>query len=53
MKMSVKDLMELLKNFDENDTVELSASAWFDYGNGASAELKVNDKIVMEAENEY
>ena len=52
MKMNVKDLMELLKNFDENDTVELFTEPFFNYGEAAYAELKVNDKVLMEAEGE-
>ena len=52
MKMNVKDLMELLKNFDENDTVELFTKPFFDYGEAAYAELKVNDKVLMKAEGE-
>lgn len=52
MKMNVKDLMELLKNFNENDTVELVTQPFFDYGELSYAELKINDKILMEAEGE-
>ena len=52
MKISVKNLRKLLKDFDDNDVVELFTKPYFDYGEVAYAELKVNDKILMEAEGE-
>ena len=43
--MTVKELMELLKNYDENETVEIMGG---EDGNGAWAELSVGNDSIME-----
>ena len=44
-KMTVKELMELLKNYDENKTVEIMGG---EDGNGSWAELSVGNDAIME-----
>ena len=51
-KMKVKDLMNILRKFEEDDIVNLSIEAWFEYGECAEAVLTIDEQNIMEAHTE-